>query len=140
MHGLVDRTMVEAYQSGDVVKARARLRRLISTLGDSYPGAARSLEEGLEETLTVVTLGLPEVLRQSLQTTNLIVRLYLVEKSAFSVVRQTSRNVKRWRSGAMVERWAALGLMEAEKRFRRIKGYRHIPKQRKTGLDKNVVA
>ena len=75
---------------------------------------------GLDETLTVLSLGLPEVLRQSLQTTNLI-------ESAFSVVRQTSRNVKRWRSGAMAERWAALGLMEAEKRFRRIKGYRHIP-------------
>lgn len=72
MHGLVDRTMVEAYQSGDVVKARGMLRRLISTLGDSHPGAARSPEEGLEETLTVLGLGLPEVLRQSFQTTNLI--------------------------------------------------------------------
>jgi hypothetical protein len=60
-------------------------------------------------------------------------------------VRQTSRNVKRWRNGGMAERWAALGLLEAEKRFRRIKGYRSIPVllaalPQKTALDKSVVA
>ncbi len=76
---------------------------------------------------------------------NELIRLYLVEKRVFSVVRQLSRNVKHWHSGKMVERWAALGLIEAEKRFRRIKGYRSIPVleaalQRKTALDKSVVA
>ncbi|MBE0433936.1 hypothetical protein IBX73_10800 [candidate division WOR-3 bacterium] len=55
-----------------MVNGRAILYRLIKTLKDAYPGAARSLEEGLDETLTVVDLGLPKALRQSLQTTNLI--------------------------------------------------------------------
>jgi len=120
MHTLVDRTMVQAYQCGDGKRARKILRRLINSLKEAYPGAARSLEEGLDETLTVVDLGLPQALRQSLQTTNLM-------ESAFSVVRQVSMNVKRWRNGRMAERWAALGLIEAEKRFRKIRGYRHLP-------------
>jgi len=87
---------------------------------ETYPGAARSLEEGMNETLMVVDLGLPPAVRQSLQTTNLL-------ESAFSVVRQVSWNVKRWRNGSMAERWAVLGLIEAEKRFRKIKGYRDLP-------------
>lgn len=42
-------------------------------------------------------------------------------------VQQVSKNVKRWRIGGIAVRWAALGLMEAKKRFRRIKGYSDIP-------------
>lgn len=111
---------MQAYQCGDGKRARVILPRLIGSLKDAHPDAARSLEERLEETLTVLDLGLPKVLRQSLQTANLI-------ESAFLVVRQVAKNVKRWRNGSMTERWVALGLMEVEKRFRRIKGYRNIP-------------
>jgi hypothetical protein len=42
------------------------------------------------------------------------------------VVRDVDRNVKRWRSGKMVERWTAAGMLEAEKRFPRINGYRDL--------------
>jgi transposase-like protein len=88
--------------------------------------------------LTVIDLGLPKAVRQSLQTTNLI-------ESPFSVVRQVARNVKRWRNRSMAERWAALGLIEAEKRFRRIRGYRDLPMlvatlKKETALDKSMVA
>ncbi|MBE0433613.1 transposase, partial [candidate division WOR-3 bacterium] len=72
MHPLVDRTLMQAYQCADGKRARAILYRLVNTLKDAHPGAARSLEEGLDETLTVIDLGLPKALRQSLQTTNLI--------------------------------------------------------------------
>jgi hypothetical protein len=41
-------------------------------------------------------------------------------------VRRTSRNVKRWQSGAMALRWTAAGMLEAERQFRRIIGYRDL--------------
>ncbi|MGQ9701207.1 MAG: IS256 family transposase [bacterium] len=136
LHKLVDQTMMQAYQSADGDRARPILRGLIKTLANSHLGAVRSLEEGLDETLTVVDLNLPKALRQSLQTTNLT-------ESPFSVVRQVARNFKRWRSIGMAEPWVALGLMEAEKRHK-IKGYCDIPifvavLKKKMALDKQTV-
>ena len=73
----------------------------------------------MEETLTVVKLALPALLRQSLATTNAIENLN-------GTIRRVSRNVKRWKSLSMVRRWTALGVVTAQKEFRRIKGYRHM--------------
>ena len=81
--------------------------------------SAGSLREGMEETLTVVKLALPESLRKSLATTNSIENLN-------GTIRRVSRNVKRWKSPSMIRRWTALGVVTAEKKFRRIKGYRHM--------------
>jgi len=135
---LVSLEMRRAYQSDDVNKARGILKGLICRLEDAHPGAAASLREGLEETLTVIELGLPKALRRSLQTTNIV-------ESGMSIVRHVTRNVKRWRSGKMVLRWTATGFMEAEKRFRRINGYQEIPRlvaalKRKRDLDKSKAA
>ena len=80
---------------------------------------AGSLREGMEETLTVVKLALPELLRKSLATTNAIENLN-------GTIRRVSRNVKRWKSPSMIRRWTALGVVTAEKKFHRIKGYRHM--------------
>ncbi len=102
------------------VITRAALNSLDRTLGAKHPGAAVSLREGPEETLTVLRLGLPEQLRKTLRCTNPI-------ESTFDKVRMDSRNVKRWRNGQEVLCWSAAGLLEAEKRFRRIKGYRPLP-------------
>jgi len=118
---LVSLEMRRAYQSDDVNKARGILKGLICRLEDAHPGAAASLAEGLEETLTVISLRLPKALRRSFQTTNIV-------ESGMSIVRHVTRNVKRWRNGKMVLRWAAAGFMEAEKRFRRINGYQEIPR------------
>jgi putative transposase len=74
----------------------------------------------MEETLTVIRLGLPELLQATMRSTNAI-------ESAFKTVRDVSRNVKRWQNGQQVLRWSAAGLLEAETRFRRIKGYRQLP-------------
>jgi transposase-like protein len=88
----------------------------------------------MEDTLTVIKLGLPEALRKSLATTNSIENL-------IGSIRRVSRNVKRWRGPNMIRRWAALGIVTAEKRFRRIKGYRHMGdlvralKSKKNSLD-----
>lgn len=87
---------------------------------DTLTQRATSLEEGLEETLTVHRLSVPETLRQTLRTTNPI-------ENIFSRVKSHTRNVKNWRSEDMVERWAVAGLLRAERGFRRIKAYRDLP-------------
>jgi putative transposase len=118
----VDRTLREAYGSTNVDAARKRLRSLLSWLeSNGHEDAAASLREGMEETLTVLKLDLPLTLRRSLATTNAI-------ENTLGTVRRVSRNVKRWRGGGMARRWTAMGLVAAEKRFRRIKGHRELPK------------
>jgi len=117
---IVLQEMRRAYQSKDVNKARGILKGVIHRLEDVHPGAAASLKEGLEQTLTIIKLKLSRDLGRSLQTTNIV-------ENAMSLVRYATRNVKRWRNGKMALRWAATGFMEAEKRFRRINGYKSIP-------------
>ena len=80
----------------------------------------RSLEEGMEETLTVHRLRVPAQLRRTLASTNVI-------ESAFSIVETVCRNVKRWRAGDHIERWVGSGLLVAERQFRKVQGYREIP-------------
>jgi len=121
-HAYVLSTMREAYRAATADTARKKLRALVSWLeSNGHEDAAASLREGLEETLTVVKLDLPLMLRRSLATTNSIENLV-------SSIRRVTRNVKRWRGGDMIRRWAGLGLFNAAKRFRRIKGYREMPK------------
>jgi putative transposase len=43
-------------------------------------------------------------------------------------VRRASRNVKRRSSGEMAMRWTAAGMLEAEKQFRKVIGYRDLAK------------
>lgn len=117
--GWVSRRMSQAYQDSDETKARRGLLALAEELRRINPDAAKSLLEGLEETLTVQRLGLPEPLRRTLRSTNIL-------ESANNGVRDRSRNVKRWRDGLQVERWTAAALLETEKKFRRIKGYKHL--------------
>jgi transposase-like protein len=109
-----------AYHETNVTQARTLLTATVKWLRRISPAAAASLEEGLEETLTVVRLGLPELLRKTLSTTNPI-------ESAFSVAESVTRRVKRWRDGDMRQRWCVAGLLDAESRFNHIKGYKHLP-------------
>jgi putative transposase len=115
----VQQAIRTAWRHPEANKALDQLKGLASQLEQAYPGAAASLREGMEETLTVVRLGLPEQLQTTLRSTNAI-------ESAFKCVRESSRNVKRWQHGNQVLRWTAAGLLEAETRFHRIKGYRHL--------------
>jgi transposase-like protein len=115
----VSRRMTQAYNENDEAKARKQLLSLANELQRINPSAAKSLLEGLDETLTVQRLGLPEQLRRSLRSTNII-------ESANNGVRGGSRNVKNWRNGAQVERWTAASLLETEKHVRRIRGCKHM--------------
>jgi len=109
-----------AYAMADYADAKRALERLHRELMDLNPSAARSLEEGLEETLTVHRLRVPDQLRRTLSCTNVI-------ESAFSIVETVCRNVKRWRPGDQIERWVASGLLVAERQFRKVIGHRQIP-------------
>lgn len=113
--------VARAYKHTDVTAARRLLQDLARRLDDRYPSAAASVREGLDETLTVLTLGLSDRLRQSLATTNAI-------ESLISRTRHVKRNVKRWRGGQMVLRWTAAAVLEAVKGFRRLKGHKDMPK------------
>ena len=113
--------VARAYTQTDVAAARRLLQDLARRLEDRYPSAAASVREGLAETLTILTLGLSDRLRQSLATTNAI-------ESLISRTRHVKRNVKRWRGGHMVLRWTAAAILEAVKGFRRLKGHKDMPK------------
>lgn len=115
-----ERQLLQAYGQSDYAAARRALERIHRELERVNPSAARSLEEGLEETLTVHRLKVPLDLRATLRSTNPI-------ESAFSVARTACRNVKRWRPGDQRERWVGSGLLFAESKFRRIDGYRSLP-------------
>jgi putative transposase len=117
--GDMDRRIRNAYAMTDYAGAKTELEKIFRQLERINPSAARSLEEGLEETLTVHRLGVGALLRQSLSSTNPI-------ESCFSVVEKVARNVKRWREGEQVMRWAATGLIEAQKKFRKVKGFREL--------------
>ena len=120
-HRTVRMRLRTAWNMKDYEDAKSELLRLVRYLKDLNPSAARSLEEGLEETLTLHRLDAPDSLRRSLRTTNII-------ENCFSKMRHLCRNVKRWRPGDMAERWAGTMLVEAQKKFRRLRGYRSMPK------------
>ena len=109
-----------AYRRVDVATARRLLLDLARRLETDHPSAAESVREGLDETLTVPGLNLPETLRRSLTTTN-------AAESLISRTRHVKRNVKRWRGGQMMVRWVAAGVLEAVKGFRRLKGHKAMP-------------
>jgi transposase-like protein len=115
----LSRRLGEAYGETDYDRALSLLKKAAVWLEGINPDAAASLREGMEETLTVVRLGVHAKLRQTLSNTN-------VMESAFSVVEQVTGRVKRWRQGDMRWRWCVAGLLHVEQRFRRVDGYRHM--------------
>jgi putative transposase len=118
----VMKQMREAYKSSGATTAKKRLLQLASWLDrNGEDSAAASLREGLDETLTVLKLGLPSILCRTFSTTNAI-------ENMNGTIRRITRNVKRWRGGPMIRRWVALALTEAQKKFRRVKGHAHMPK------------
>ena len=116
----VRRTLRQAWELDDVVKAEKLLRNLAQRLKRDAPGVSRSILEGLDEILTVSRLGLPIQLRRSLACTNII-------ENVMGTVRHVTRNVKHWQSGEMALRWTAAAMLEAKKGFRGLKAYKQLP-------------
>jgi len=119
-HRTLSLRLSAAYGMAAYADAKAELDKTVKWLEGVSPSAAESLREGLEETLTVHGLGVAELLRRSLSSTNLI-------ESCFSTTRERSRSVKRWRGEDQVMRWAGTVLLDAEKHFRRVRGYAAMP-------------
>jgi putative transposase len=116
----VDAKLVKAFVHPDPDQGLRRAKDLAGLLANSYPGAAASLLEGLDEMFTVARLGIDGRLAKTLTTSNPV-------ESMISIARATNRNVTRWRDGQMVLRWTAAGMLNAERSFRRIKGYKQMP-------------
>ena len=110
-----------AWALTDSELARQRLELLAAELDHTWPDAAASLREGLDDTLTLMGLGISGQLAKTLCSTNPC-------ESMIEIVRYTQRNVKRWQDGDMRKRWTAAGMLQAEQQFRRIIGYRDLAK------------
>jgi transposase-like protein len=119
-HDQLATQLAAAYSETSYERALESLQTTAAWLGRLSPAAAASLREGMEETLTVVKLGVPELLRRTLATTNPV-------ESALSVTVKVTGRVKRWRDGDMRLRWCTAGLLRAEERFRRVKGHKQLP-------------
>ena len=117
----VDARLRGAFADPDPAAGLRKAQRLAAEVAKTHPDAAGSLREGLDEMFTVRRLGIDGTLARTLVCTNMI-------ESMISICRTTSRNVKRWRDeGDMRRRWCAAGLLEAEKKFRRLRGHRQMP-------------
>ncbi len=110
----------QSYATRDLERIEKLLEQQARKFHYAHPGAAAALREGLEETLTVTRLGLPDKLERALCSTNPIENL-------FSRVRAIARRVSRWRDGYMVLRWSAAAMTECQPTFRRIYGWKAMP-------------
>lgn len=119
-HATVRSRLRAAWSMTEYAEARAALTQVAEYLDKVNEAAAASLREGFEETLTLHRLGVKGPLRTSLRSTNLI-------ESAISITRDVTRNVKRCSKTEMAERWTATAFLEAEKRFKKVRGYALIP-------------
>ena len=114
------RKLQAAYGQPTYPAAKAALLRLRRELTLLNASAVASLDEGVEETLTLHRLGLVERLRRSLTTTNCL-------ESIMAQLGQRTDKVDRWRNSDQKQRWVATALLDLEPHLRRIKGYRHLP-------------
>ena len=132
LRSTVEKRMNAAYHAASALEAESMLLALAKELDRTHPGAAASLREGMDETLTVLRLGVPPALARTLRSTNTI-------ESMISICREHAGNVKRWRDGKMALRWCAAGMVEAGKQFRRVNGHLHLPALR-TALEAEFAA
>ncbi len=128
----VRRALQTAYRQPTYEMAKAQLMQLHRGLQRENPSAAASLEEGLEETLTLHRLGVAGALAQSLSTTNVL-------ESINAQLGRLTRNVSRWSNGVQKHRWVASALLEIEPRLHRIKGDRALPQLRAAILRERAI-
>jgi putative transposase len=130
LHASVRRALRDAWDTHDAHLAQRQLERLANSLSKNHPGAAASLREGLQETLTLIHLDIDAALYRTFRTTNPIENLN-------GLIAHYTHNVKRWRDGQMVLRWVGTALHEASGGFRAVRGYRDM-KQLTSALVRHV--
>ena len=116
----ISRKMEAAYGKPTYEAATKALAALKPRLKLMNQSALHSLEEGMEETLTLHRLGLTPMLKDSFRTTNCI-------ENVNCLLEQLTHNVRRWTNSSQRHRWVATALLDIEPRLRRVKGYRHLP-------------
>ena len=99
--------------------AKEELLKLEKWLSEINASAANSLNEAIEEILTVHRLKVPPLLRKTLHSTNPI-------ESMFSIVRDSEKNIKKYKNSKMAQRWLGSILLHGEKKFRKVKGFLQI--------------
>ena len=114
------RKLNAAYAHGGYADAKRALLRLVQELAVLNESAARSLEEGLDETLTLHRLNVHADLRQSLHTTNLI-------ESVMAPIERKTQRVDHWRTSDQKQRGVAATLLQVEAKFRCVRGFKHLP-------------
>ena len=112
-----------AYQRPTYAEAQTALHRLQRELEARNQSAARSLAEGLDETLTLHRLGVFALVGLSFKTTNCL-------ESINALVEERCAKVDRWTNSHQRQRWLATALLDIEPRLRKVKGYRHLPRLR----------
>jgi putative transposase len=118
--GFIDTKLGRIFANPDPAVGLREAKALATALSRKHPGAAASLREGLEEMFTVTRLAITGTLARTLTTSNPI-------ESMISIARTTNRNVTHWRDGQMVLRWTAAGMLNAQRSFRRVRGYKQMP-------------
>ncbi len=116
----MDTKLGKIFANPDPAKGLRDAKALATALSRKHPGAAASLREGLEDMFTVTRLGITGTLARTLTTSNPV-------ESMISIARTTNRNVTHWQDGRMVLRWTAAGMLNAQRSFRRVKGYKQMP-------------
>jgi len=117
---MIDRQLAKAFNDVDPARGLRVATGIAAQLDEHYPSAASSLREGLEDMFTVRRLGASDRLARSLSCTNAV-------ESMISVVQTLAGRVKNWKDPKMVRRWVGVGMLEAERSFRRIKGCKDMP-------------
>lgn len=117
--GWVVRAMRRAWSRNDPDLAMQDLLALVKRLEETNISAAKSLRDGLEQTVTIQRLGVGQLLARTLRTTNPI-------ESMNEIIRTKTRLVKHWKGGDMRERWVAAAMLEAESQFRRVQGHKEL--------------
>jgi putative transposase len=116
----LDWRLAQAFHEDNYSEALRKLKATASWLEKINPDATASLNEGMEELLTVTRLKLPLVLTKSLVTTNPI-------ESVFSTVRSLTRRVSTWKDKDMRLRWCATALLQVEPRLIKLRGRKYLP-------------
>jgi putative transposase len=130
------RRINKAYNTEDYFEAKKYLKEIINDLKADNLGGSRSLEEGLEETLTLHRLGLTEYFGRSFSTTNCIENLN-------SQIMKYLRKVKYWKTSTQRYRWVASALLEIEQRMNKVHNYKHLSEMREklqTEIEKQHIA
>jgi len=117
---IIDRQLAKAFNDVDPRRGLRVATGIAAQLDEHYPSAAASLREGLDDMFTVRRLGAGDRLARSLSCTNAV-------ESMISVVQRVSGRVTNWKDPKMVRRWVGVGMIEAERSFRRIKGCKDMP-------------